>query len=123
MDHLDGEGMLSVVSNNRSTDLPSIDGFEHYRNITRFDDAVAHGYDPLDIFYWENRMGVWMAPILHESDIAHDTHILLNSRQVLETLLGVGSSEREANAVFMEIIRIRWPELFEVPINGVTYTT
>lgn len=121
MDHLDGEGMLNVVSNNKSQDLPSIDSFEHYRNLTRFDGAVERGCDPLDLFYWENRMGVWMAPILHESDIAHDTHILLNSRHVLEKLLGVESSEREANAVFMEIIRIRWPELFEVPINGVSY--
>jgi hypothetical protein len=122
MDHLDGEGMLDVVSNNRSKDLPSIDAFEHYRNLTNFDSALELGYDALDLFYWENRMGVWMAPILHESDVAHDTHILLNSRQVLETLLGVDSEDREANMVFLEIIKIRWPELFEVPVNGVAYS-
>jgi len=121
MDTLDGAGMLEIVSNRRSADRPSIDAFEHYKNLTRFDDAVGFGYDPLDLFYWENRMGVWMAPILHESDVAHDTHILLNSRSILETLLSVDLAERDNNTVFMDIIKLRWPELLETPINGVSY--
>jgi hypothetical protein len=67
------------------------------------------GYDPLDLFYWE---------ILLESDIAHDTHVLVNSRAILQILLSVPIADRISARAYEHMIAIAWPELYDVPVNG-----
>jgi hypothetical protein len=110
--------MRYILANGKSFDLPTFDAFEEYVHMTDFNAAMALGYDGLDLFYWEHRMGSWMTPILHESDIAHDTHVLINARSVLVKLLGVPLKDRMTGAAFRRVIALAWPELAEIPVNG-----
>lgn len=110
--------MRYIIANGRSFDLPTLDAFEEYVQMTDFKAALELGYDGLDLFYWEHRMGSWMTPILHESDIAHDTHVLINARSILTKLLGVPLPDRMSGAVFRRVIALSWPEISAVPING-----
>ncbi|MGJ3404932.1 hypothetical protein [Glutamicibacter sp. Je.9.36] len=77
------------------------------------------GYDPLDLYYWELRMGSWLGNISHESDIAFDTHILINSRSIIRTLLSAPAKERGKGNIYHRIIQIAWPELYSIPVNSV----
>jgi hypothetical protein len=110
--------MRYIIANGKSFDAPTLDAFEEYIHMTNFNAAMELGYDGLDLFYWEHRMGSWMTPILHESDIAHDTHVLINSRTVLKKLLGVPLEDRMTGAAFRRVIAKSWPELAEIPVNG-----
>lgn len=110
--------MRYLVTNGKSTDQATLDAFETYRTMTGFEQSLDLGYDGFDLFYWEHRMGSWMAPILHESDIAHETHILINSRNILAKLLGVPFEDRFTGKAFRKIISERWPQIGKVPING-----
>lgn len=121
LDSVGAREMRSVASNRKSSDRAAIDAFQEYINSTHFLDAVASGYDPLDLFYWEHRMGAWMTAALHESDIAHDTHILVSSREILNAMLSASFQDRATGSVPLEVIRRTWPELLEVPVNGRSY--
>lgn len=77
------------------------------------------GYDPFDLWYWEIRMGSWLGTILHESDIAFDTHILMGSREIVRILQSAPLKERGAIKTYDALITKAWPELYEVPVNGV----
>ena len=81
-------------------------------------DCVPDGYDPHDLYYWEIRMGSWMQAVLLESDIAHDTYILVNSRRILDLFLAVDLSHRISSATMYQIIHAAWPDLLDVPVNG-----
>ncbi len=75
-------------------------------------------YDPLDLFYWEHRIVSWFHKVLLESDIAHDTHTLVNSRVILRLLLSVPLTDRRAGTVFDHIIGLAWREAYDLPVNG-----
>ncbi|MGP9607491.1 hypothetical protein [Glutamicibacter sp. AOP33-2CA-4] len=77
------------------------------------------GYDPLDLYYWELRMGSWLGNISHESDIAIDTHILINSRFLVRTILSAPLEDRAKGNVYHRLIQMTWPELYKVPVNSV----
>lgn len=110
------KGMLDIVSRRKSTDRRAVAAFEEFIEATEFE--KVSGIDPLDMFYWEHRMGCWMVPIVNESDIAHDTHIVVNSRRTLEYLLGVDEDSRDSGAVLDRIVLNEWPELYDIPVNG-----
>lgn len=76
------------------------------------------GYDPLDLYYWELRMGSWLGNISQESDIAFDTHILINSREIVRTLLSAPLSDRVLMNTYHELIHKSWPDLYSIPVNG-----
>lgn len=90
--------------------------FQDWLDTTRFSDIK--GYDPYDLYYWELRMGRWLPAHLTESDIAHDTYTVVNSRRILELLLSVSLEDRLSARVFDAIIDLTWPELLKYPING-----
>jgi hypothetical protein len=97
--------------------------------IRHFDDwlnglssARRLGYDPLDLLYWEHRMGVWQAASQLEFDLAAESFTPFNNRALLVTLLGVPRRYRRAPdyALFKEIMRHLWPEVLEAPFNPST---
>ncbi|QAY60613.1 hypothetical protein ET475_11850 [Microbacterium protaetiae] len=93
-----------------------IEAFEEMAEATGI--LEVDGYEPLDLFYWEHRMVSWFNKVLLESDIAHDTHILVNSRVILRMLLSVPLTDRRAGRVFDHIVEIAWPEAYDLPVNG-----
>ena len=81
--------------------------------------AAASGVNPWDLFYWEHKMGGWLATLRAEFDVVEDGVSPFNSRALIETLLGVEESLRSAPdyPFFRGLVERMWPELLERPIN------
>lgn len=94
-----------------------IAAFAEWVEATSFND-IPDGYDAHDLYYWEIRMGSWMQAVLLESDIAHDTYVLVNSRRILDLFLGVDIPDRITGAAMYHLIHQAWPELLDFPVNG-----
>ena len=79
----------------------------------------ALGYDIEDLFYWENRMGVWGATAWTGYRVACEMVSPFSNRRLLETLLGVPARfrGREHNPLYREAIARLWPEALSVPLN------
>lgn len=98
-------------------DPDSVATFARFCATTDFTHDSMAGYDPLDIFYWEHRMGTWHAWLCMESDVAHDTFPIYSNRRLLEVMLSAPFEARLEAAVFHRAIASLWPELTEWPIN------
>lgn len=78
----------------------------------------CYDYNPYDLFYWEHRMGKWIAGVLNESDPAFNTIQFFNCRIVLDALLGVSEDDRRNDAVYQFAINDRGrEELKNLPLN------
>lgn len=74
----------------------------------------------LDLFYWEQRVGNWLAMCQSEFDVAwQEIFTPFNCRRLLVTLLSVGEEYRRAPnyQLYKEVILNLWPEVLSVPIN------
>lgn len=62
----------------------------------------------LDLFYWEQRMGSWLAECLNEADVVGETFTPFNSRVYIENGLAIDINKRIAPdyAFFKEILDI-----------------
>ena len=80
---------------------------------------VNFGYDLLDLFYWEHRMGSWQAQSLLEWDIVQEAFVPFNNRELLDIMLGIETKYRcKPNySHFMKAIQILWEETLIEPIN------
>lgn len=117
-DKLDARQMRRIASSKRGKSYASLDAFNEFINSTDFASVASNGYDPYDFFLWELRVGAWLSACLHESDIAHDTHVLLNSREMLTALLSVPLQARLDDTAFLEILSRSGEPYTTVPING-----
>lgn len=74
---------------------------------------------PLDLFYWEHRMGGWQAQSQLEWDIAQEVFTPYNNRRLLETMLSAPVAERSAPdyGLYVQLIQRHWPEVLALPIN------
>lgn len=81
--------------------------------------AEANNLNPLDLFYWENRMGNWQAMSQLEWDIAQETFTPFNCRRLLELFLSTPKRYRKGPdyELFVRLISALWPELLQWPIN------
>jgi len=77
------------------------------------------GYNLLDLFYWEQRMGSWQAQAQLEWDIVHDSFTPFNNREIIDIMLAVDSQYRKKPnyLFFTKVIEQLWEELLEEPIN------
>ena len=110
--------MAYLASGGRSTEPSAVAAYEEFRKASRFHEAAGYVADELGLFYWEHRVGAWMPPIMHESDIAVETHVVLNARVVLDRMNSLSVQDKKSSALFREVILRRWPELAEIPVNG-----
>lgn len=106
---VDSKSLAICYSPIAGEDQEIIDIFESYYQKTQMD--RIYNYDGLDLFYWEYRMGIWHSKLLLESDIAHDTFIPFNSRNILKLLLSVSDNDKKNNVIFKKIIDSNWPIL------------
>lgn len=81
--------------------------------------AIDNGYDLLDLFYWEQRMGRWQASAQLEWDIAQETLSPFNCRALINTWLGVDRTFRvpPSSTLFLEMTHRLWPEVLSEPVN------
>lgn len=94
----------------------SIAASAEWLELTGFAEEVR--YDELDLYYWELLMGKWLPAVMIESDVAHDTYTVINSRHIIDLMLSAPLSERISGGVANAIISQAWPELMSYPVNG-----
>lgn len=75
-------------------------------------------YVASDFFYWEVRMGRWLAEIYNETDAAFDSISPMNMRAIVELGLAGPEDERRSGVTFTELIDRNWPELNFPGINN-----
>lgn len=68
-------------------------------------------YHVLDLYYWEIRMGRWMAEVLNETDLSFETLLPFNMREIMDISLSYDIQERKNNFMFDEIINRNYPVL------------
>ena len=78
---------------------------------------MFHGYDSLDLFYWEHCLTTWHGPLLLGSDFAFDTFILFNSRAALEAMLCVSEADRRNWSVQKLFVQRYAEKIALFPIN------
>lgn len=75
----------------------SLDGFIDRANYGEF-----YNYDILDLYYWEQRMGMWAANLLNELDPAMPDFVGLNNRLLYQAAMGLPRDVRlGANLMLM----------------------
>lgn len=77
-------------------------------------------YNLLDLFYWEQRCGNWLAMCQLEFDIAwKDIFTPFNCRELLVNMLGVEEAYRKPPAyqLYKQVMLQLWPEVLSAPIN------
>ena len=77
-------------------------------------------YNLLDLFYWEQRGGNWLAMCQSEFDIAwRDIFTPFNCRNLLMNMLGVEENYRKPPKyeLYTEVMLQLWPEILSAPIN------
>tara|TARA_B110000971_G_C19994218_1_gene493476 strand:+ start:169 stop:1680 length:1512 start_codon:yes stop_codon:yes gene_type:complete len=80
------------------------------------------GYDILDLFYWEHRMGSWQAQSQLEWDISQEVFTPYNNRKLLDEMLGINSKYRSAPSytLYKDIINENWKDSLDYKINPKT---
>lgn len=79
---------------------------------------ALHDFVASDMFYWEIRMGRWLAEIYNETDPAFDSISPMNMRAIVELGLAGPEDERRSGIMFTELIDRNWPELNFPGINN-----
>lgn len=80
---------------------------------------VNKGYNLMDLFYWEHRMGKWQAQNQLEWGIVQEMFTPFNNREIIDLMLGVPHRDRTKPEylLFRKVICRLWPELLNYPIN------
>ena len=85
----------------------------------------ANQISVLDLFYWEHRMGSWLAECLNEADISGEMFSPFNSRVYIEN--GVSAKKRERISpdykFFKEILKNNGLKTEGLPVNAGRYTS
>lgn len=111
--------MVTLAYGGKVKDSMAVESFQEFVDETGF--PSQSDMDLRDLFLWEHRIGVWQAAIYLESDLSHQSHVLLNQRDILKTLLSVPKTDRIKGTVFKAVILSKWPELAKYPINGESF--
>jgi hypothetical protein len=93
--------------------------FEEFIEITDFSENMIYNYDYRDLFMWEYKMCQWHSWLLLESDMAHDTFIIYNNREILSKMLSLPYKDRINCKIFKGMIKRLWSELLEFPVNSI----
>ena len=79
----------------------------------------SHNLNIMDMFYWDERVGNWVAKMKSAFMLFSDHFSPFNSRILLQTALSSKRQDRDAyfNTIYREILNILSPELLKLPIN------
>lgn len=78
-----------------------------------------NGYNTLDMFYWEERIGSWGAKGKTERNLVCDYFSIFNSRELLELMLSTKRKDRDSHLgkLFPEIVKAIYPDVLGLPVN------
>jgi hypothetical protein len=94
--------------------------FEQYFALTKFTEALTFA-NAWDLYFVEHRMGAWHSGIVAESDVAFDTIVAFNSRNIIRRLMGVPQQTRLNSESLRERLKKLLPEIAQIPINPRVY--
>lgn len=117
-DALDGEMLATLVGMNGQKF--ATEAMEEWLASLHISQKKATGYDVLDLFYWEQRIGRWLAANLVEFDFAwQDILVPFNIRSLICDLLATDEKYRKPGTLhlYVEIMQSLWPEVLQVAIN------
>jgi hypothetical protein len=63
-------------------------------------------------------MSCWHSNLVLESDFAFDTHVLFNSRWILERMLSLPVDDRCRGSLFRRLVTEMWPDLAAWPLGA-----
>lgn len=85
---------------------------------TSFSVAKDCNLSPVDLFYWEQRVGNWSAQVTALGDVYSETFSLFSCRDLLVTMMSVNYTHRKYdNELYRCIMNELWPEILREPIN------
>jgi hypothetical protein len=105
----------------RRFDDRQVAAFEEYRALTDFDRALTLA-NAWDLFFVEHRMGAWQSGVVAESDVAFETLIAFNSRDIVRRFMGVPQKIRSTSPSLRKRLGRLLPEIARIPINPRTYS-
>ena len=78
-----------------------------------------YNYSTLDMLYWEENCGNWVAKANTEAKFGIEFYLPFNSRELLVVLLSADKKYRQKqySRLYIEIINNLWPECLLFPIN------
>jgi hypothetical protein len=87
------------------------------------DNKVKFNYLLLDLFYWEHRMGGWVAQSYLEMDIIHDSFTPFNNRELVDIVLSVDLKYRSkpGSVFFKKSMKVLWKEVLKEPFGPRIY--
>lgn len=70
--------------------------FGDYLDYAQFTHEAIRGYDPHDVFYWEQRMGKWGYQKYQDGDFSHRMLLPFNDRGLIELMQSLPYPQRES---------------------------
>lgn len=89
--------------------------FRDFHADAAFDSHSLKGFDPLDLFYWEHRVGLWAASTLDGIDVTMHSLVGINSRRLFEAALGLPDARRLSKEIILRYVRRCDAELAGLP--------
>lgn len=80
--------------------------------------GFCYDYDPLDLFYWEHRMGGWGANMHNEMDPVMYSMTGLNSRVVYDSAFGLSQSYRLGTEIMLDITKMYDKHFSELKVKS-----
>jgi hypothetical protein len=90
---------------------------EHFMLRANYAELHTYGFDINDIYYWEQRMGMWGSAVQNEMDAGMLSFTGYNSRLLFESALGLEPCERLTKSLQISLTRRYDPQLAEIPVN------
>lgn len=97
-----------------------VTAFEQYCELTQLHRALRFA-NAWDLYFVEHRMGGWHAGLVAESDVAFETIIAFNSREIIKRFMGVPQQTRYSSQLLRERLKRLLPEIAHIPINPKRY--
>lgn len=90
--------------------------FDDWSRRTEFDRVERCGFDWLDFYYWEVRVGTWQSQVLQDSDYYCSPTVIFNNRTLLNMMLSVPEPYRASDELQRMIISRLDPAVMQLPM-------
>ncbi|QFU01531.1 hypothetical protein FIU83_07740 [Halomonas sp. THAF5a] len=90
--------------------------FDDWFRRTEFERVERCGYDWLDFYYWEVRVGTWQSQVLQDSDYYCSPTVIFNNRTLLDMMLSVPEVYRSTDELQRMIIERLDPAVMQLPM-------
>jgi hypothetical protein len=90
--------------------------FAEWMERSSFQDVEKYGYDWLDFYYWEVRVGTWQSLVLQDADYYTNPTVIFCNRKLLDLMLSSHEFYRESDQLQIRIMKYLDKEVVQLPI-------